>query len=111
MYRLVIQLPIAQAMPFPDEFDVMEALESQFMELEGNGFEVDGHDIGSGVMNIFILTSNPRAAFGTVEPFLPHDRAWRAGFRSADADVYTPLAPPGLANFEIKGGFDGRTHA
>lgn len=102
MYQLVIQFPLAQPMPFPDEFEVMEALESQFMDLEGNGFKVDGHDIGSGQMNIFISTSNPRAAFGTVEPFLPHDRTWRAGFRNVDSDVYEPLAPRGLKSFDVK---------
>ena len=102
MYQLVIQFPLAQAMPFPDEFEMLEALEAQFMDFEGDGFKVDGHDMGSGQMNIFILTPNPRAAFGTVEPFLPHSRAWRAGFRRVDADLYTPLAPPGLPNFEVK---------
>jgi len=56
MYQLVIQFPLAQPMPFPDEFEMMEALESQFMDFEGDGFKVDGHDIGLGEMNIFILT-------------------------------------------------------
>lgn len=102
MYQLVIQFPLAQPMPYPDEFEALTALESQFMELEGDGFDVGGHDMGSGEFNIFILTTNPRAAFGTVEPFLPHDRVWRVGFRSADSDAYTPLAPPGLGSFEVK---------
>lgn len=102
MYQLVIQFPLAQSMPYPDEFEVLTALESQFMEFEGDGFEVHGHDMGSGEFDIFILTSNPRAAFSTIEPFLPDDRPWRAGFRSLDADVYTPLAPPGLGTFGVK---------
>ena len=89
-------------MPFPDEFEALTALESQFMDFDGDGFKVDGHDMGSGEFNIFILTSNPRAAFKTVEPFLPLDRPWRVGFRAADTDVYTPLEPPGLSIFGVK---------
>jgi len=89
-------------MPFPDEFETLTALESQFREFEGEGFNVDGHDMGHGEFNIFILTSNPRVAFETVEPFLPHDRIWRAGYRDADSDAYTPLAPAGLTGFEVK---------
>src|SRR5690242_20058095 len=102
MYQLVIQFPLKQPMPFPDEFVELIALEAHFREFEGDGFKVDGYDMGSGELNIFILTSNPKAAFGTIEPFLPHGRQWRAGFRSVDSDGYTPLAPVGLSEFEVK---------
>jgi hypothetical protein len=102
MYQLVIQFPLAQSMPYPDEFETLTALESHFMEFEGEGFKVDGHDMGSGEMNIFILTSNPRVAFKTIEPYLPSDREWRAGFRSVDSDLYEPLAPAGLGEFNVK---------
>lgn len=101
-YRLVIQFPLATSMPYPDEFESLAALESQFRDFEGNGFKVDGHDMGSGEFNIIILTSNPRAAFKAVEPFLPDDRTWRAGYRSSESDVYEPLAPRGLTKFEVK---------
>ena len=102
MYQLVIQFPLAQPMPFPDEFETLAALESQFREFDGAGFAVDGHDMGSGEMNIFILTSHPRVAFETVKPYLPNDRAWRAGFRSLDSELYHPLAPAGPGAFTVK---------
>lgn len=102
MYQLVIQFPLAQAMPFPDEFETLTALEAQFREFDGDGFEVRGHDMGSGELNIFIRTSHPRVAFETVEPYLPDDRLWRAGFRSLESDLYHPLAPAGLGDFKVK---------
>lgn len=102
MYQLVIQFPLAQPMPFPDEFETLTALESHFREFAGDGFEVAGHDMGSGEMNIFILTPYPRVAFETVKPYLPDDRAWRAAFRSLESDLYHPLSPTGLGDFKVK---------
>ena len=102
MYQLVIQFPLRQPMPFPDEFETLTALESQFREFDGDGFEVDGHDMGSGQLNIFIRTSHPRVAFETVKPYLPSDRAWCAAFRSLDSELYHPLAPAGLGDFKVK---------
>jgi hypothetical protein len=65
---------------------------------------VDGHDFGSGEMNMFIETEQPAEAFTVAKAILGDQPAWRdvrAAFRVADEDTYSILWPPDLANFHI----------
>ena len=82
----------------------MIELEEAIMQRLGNLGDVDGHDAGSGEMNIFIHTDDPRLAFQRIEQvlgtrdFLPE---LKAAFRDIDADDYTILHPAGLSHFEV----------
>jgi hypothetical protein len=102
MHQLVIQFPLRKAMPDVVDLDALVALEGR-LEQDANGeYEVDGHDAGAGEMNIFILTDDAVSTFNVIKGKLPDEPSWRAGFRDLDSDDYTPLAPAGLAIFEVQ---------
>ncbi len=97
-YQFVVQ--------FEDEggetLEELETLEDYLIDLLDGIAEVDGHDIGSGSANLFILTGDPKKTFEKIEPAL--EKAAERGlnpmavaFRLADADEYTVLWP---ADFE-----------
>jgi hypothetical protein len=102
MYQLVIQFPLNSTFPSAAEFEAVVAIEEQLERDAGDAYEVDGHDAGAGEMNIFIITDDAVATFNSIEDKLPAGLRWRAGFRDLDADDYTPLAPAGLATFEVQ---------
>lgn len=52
------------------DFDEMVALEDELTRVLGNSAEVDGHDCGSGEINIFILTSDPAMSFWRIRQTL-----------------------------------------
>lgn len=78
------------------DFDALVAMEAAFeSDLdESHGF-VDGHDFGSGEMNIFVHTDRPLEAFRDAESSLgadPRSVGVRAAYRAADRDEYTVMA-------------------
>lgn len=92
MYQLVLQMATTGSM---DEFDELIALEEALEASLPPEHVVDGHDSGSGEMNIFIVTAKPEAAFEDVRGIVSEaqlDRV-RAAFRSEDGDAYTILWP------------------
>jgi hypothetical protein len=69
-----------------------------------NGF-VDGHDIGSGELNIFIHTDRPSDAFANAAQSLgtnPHWSQVRAAFRPTEGDRYEILWPNSPTRFSVK---------
>ena len=60
-YQLVIQFPITDASA--DDFDRLIMIETELGIVLRDQHNVDGHDLGTGEMNIFIHTDNPREAF------------------------------------------------
>jgi hypothetical protein len=67
--------------------------------------QVDGHDAGSGEMNIFIITENPKSAFNEVKAIVGSRDFWvdaRVAYREANKDEYTILWPKDLGDFEVK---------
>ena len=54
-YQLVLQFYASSIEDFDQLIEIEEMLESTL----GNLHEVDGHDFGSGEMNIFIHTNDP----------------------------------------------------
>jgi hypothetical protein len=65
-YQLVLQFRNDSL----DDFDAMVALEGELIETLSDAAKVDGHDVGSGETNIFILTSDPEATFSLTKPVL-----------------------------------------
>ena len=93
-YQLVLQVRGDSL----DDFDVMMNLEKE-LSIELNDIaDVDGHDMGCGETNIFILATNPTAVFEASEPILDrfkllHDV--KAGYRLLSDDIYTTIWPDG----------------
>ena len=65
-YQLVLQFRGDDCL----DFDAMVSHENAIQQIVEPIAEVDGHDVGSGEMNIFILTADPVATFERAKPLL-----------------------------------------
>lgn len=82
------------------DYDAMVALENDLIAELGDSADVDGHDVGSGETNIFIITSDPVRAFQASKVVLERNRCLGAvtvAYRPVDGDDYTPVWPEGPA--------------
>ena len=82
----------------------MIELEDGIMTSLGNLGQVDGHDAGSGEMNIFILTDQPKLAFEHLKQALGTKDLMpelKAAYREIGDDEFTILHPTGLSHFAI----------
>ena len=99
-YQLVLQLPASSI----KDYDAMIELEETIMRSLGNFGRVDGHDAGSGEMNIFILTDHPKLALERVkqvlgtEDFMPD---LKVAYREIGHNKFTILHPEGPSYFAI----------
>ena len=99
-YQIVLQLPASSIR----DYDAMIELEETIMRSLGNLGSVDGHDAGSGEMNIFILTDEPELSFKRVKQvlgtkdFMPD---LKVAFREVGKDEFTILHPKDLTHFAI----------
>jgi hypothetical protein len=60
---LVLQFPVTS----DSDFDKLVQLEDEIEAQIGSEHEVDGHDFGSGEMNLFIFTNNVTEAFARIQ--------------------------------------------
>jgi hypothetical protein len=100
-YILVLQWPTGSETDFHELVSMEEMLNGAL----GRYAAVDGHDFGSGEMNIFIETDQPAKAFADVESALRESPRWgdlRAAYREALGDVYQILWPQSLREFSVK---------
>ena len=65
--------------------------------------KVDGHDIGSGEINIFIFTDIPLEVFSVINIILlpRYKKILRAAYRESTGKEYVILWPPNLKYFQI----------
>ena len=87
-----------------EDFDELVSMEDTLVEGLGDNVEVDGHDIGPGEMNIFIVCDEPVTVFEEARAILrdaPRIAEMRAGYRHLDAEDYTALWPEGSVTFEV----------
>lgn len=93
-YQVVLQFPEAA---FSD-FDALVRYEDALLAVLSDGHEVDGHDMGSGEVNFFVITDDPQGALteirGSRDGLLSHPDV-RVAARPTNADVYEPLWPVG----------------
>lgn len=97
---LVLQWPAASV----SDLDQLVAIEDKLLATIHGDAEVDGHDFGSGEMNVFIATDQPLATFEDVRLCLAADPLWsemRAAYRRIDEDYYTVVWPPGQHAFDV----------
>lgn len=86
------------------DYDQVIQTEDLLREELMGGSEVDGHDLGSGEMNIFLLTDDPTATFEAVRRILERGPAWatvRIAYRVAQGGRYTILWPEDLTEFRV----------
>lgn len=98
-FLLVLQSPGSTEDDYQSLIDVEDELESLL-----TASVVDGHDFGSGEMNIFVETDDPLHAFTEARQVFDRHERWsdvRAAFRSVTGEDYTILWPPDLDSFEI----------
>jgi len=99
-YQLVLQWPASSI----KDYDAMIEIENALMEKLSDENDVDGHDAGSGEMNIFIRTENPANAFNEVKRILGSRDVWvdaRVAYREATGNEYTILWPKDLTEFNV----------
>jgi hypothetical protein len=65
-YQLVLQIKGDDCL----DFDALVNLEDELQRLVEPIADVDGHDMGSGEMNIFVLTADPVATFERAKQLL-----------------------------------------
>ena len=99
-YVLVLQWPASEL-----DFDALVAMEDVLESGldEAHGF-VDGHDLGSGQMNIFVHTDTPLEAFADAARCLGSNARWkdiRAAFRPVEGERYEIVWPGTLEQFAV----------
>lgn len=97
---MVIQWPATSAADWDDLIHLEDTL---IRDLPEDCF-VDGHDAGSGEMNIFILTNDPAKTFQEVKHLLHEEARWpetRIAFRDRETSKYTILWPKELGHFSV----------
>jgi hypothetical protein len=100
-YQLVLQWPADDI----QDYDMMIGIEDQLIEKLSPDHDIDGHDFGSGEMNIFIHTNAPEAAFREAADTLSTNNMWpqvRAAYRTFDESEFTILWPKELQKFDVK---------
>jgi len=78
------------------DYDAMVALEDDLIAALANSANVDGHDVGSGEVNIFIFTDEPKKTFQQVRLVLEQRGGLdsvSAAYRLADGEDYTRIWP------------------
>jgi hypothetical protein len=100
-YLLVLQWAAGAEADYDALIEMESTLERSMPAAHG---DVDGHDYGSGEMNLFICTDEPLLAFEDARAALREDPRWRdvrAAYRPADGDRYVILWPATLQQFEV----------
>jgi hypothetical protein len=99
-YQLVLQWPSTSI----KDYDAMIEIEDALIANLSAEDEVDGHDAGSGEMNIFIRTDSPERAFNEVKTILGSCDYWvdaRVAYRELGGDDYAVLWPKDLNEFKV----------
>ena len=82
----------------------MIEIEDALIEKLPKVHDVDGHDAGSGEVNIFIRTNDPKQAFREVKAVLGSRDFWvdaRVAYREVSGSEYTILWPKELTKFSV----------
>ena len=94
-YQLVLQFPANSIA----DYDEMIALEDELIERVGATAKVDGHDCGSGEMNIFICADEPNKILEMIQPVVAKRKMFRdliAAYREVAGEDYTVIWPTGF---------------
>ncbi|GAB4223503.1 MAG: hypothetical protein Tsb005_18800 [Gammaproteobacteria bacterium] len=96
-YQLIIQFP-------GENLDSLIKIEDALNEKLTDA-EIDGHDIGSDEMNIFIFTDNPVSTFQSIKEILEHCNVdlntIKCAYRDINSEEFNSLWPKGLKTFSV----------
>ena len=98
-YQLVLQFPEKLI-----DFNRLVEIEEDLARILKSS-EIDGHDIGSGEVNFFILTNEPKDEFKRLKQYLIDKEllhSLKAAYRRTDKEEYVVLCPDSLTKFIIK---------
>jgi len=99
-YQLVLQWPtVSEA-----DYHRLISLEDMIEDGLGDSGILDGHDFGSGEMNVFIHTDDPKSAFEKIKALpavIKNLQELKAGYRDFEEDDYTAIFPDGLKQFSV----------
>jgi hypothetical protein len=99
-FQLILQFPAHSI----DDFDRLIAVENAIEESIGMLGEVDGHDAGSGEMNLFIFTDDPISCFDKIKmmPELqPLLSELKAAYREETREAYSVIYPGSSTPFSV----------
>ncbi len=101
-YQLILQFPFSRS----NDYHSIIAFEEALIAELGNRVLVDGHDAGSGEMNIFIHTNDPKGILNEILSSHAKDKRisdMKAAYREnlATANKYVILWPKGLKQFKV----------
>lgn len=100
-FQLVLQFQTAGDL---NDLNHLIGFEDTLSLIVGSTANVDGHDLGSGEVNIFMLTDDPVATFKLVQEIDSSKQLHgkiKAAYRPVDRDDYVILWPPGLKHFKV----------
>lgn len=86
------------------DFDFLIGIEDALLGALSECHEVDGHDMGSGEANVFIISPDPMQAFGEIKVALAGRLSMsdvRIAYRDLEGDTFTVLWPEGLSDFDV----------
>lgn len=99
-YQLVLQWPAASI----KDYETLVEVEEVLVEKLNDGSDVDGHDAGSGEMNIFIHTDDPEVTFSAVKRAIGTRDFWvnaRVAYRECAGNTFTVIWPKGVSDFKV----------
>ena len=102
-YQLILQFSLTDASA--NDFDRLLMIENELDLVLRDKHQVDGHDIGSNEMNIFIHTNDPNEAFGLAKNILSEKdlEILLVAFRDVKDDKYSVMWPENYkGEFKIK---------
>lgn len=99
-YQLAIQLSEKEYSDLDLIIDLEDELEDSLPE-----DDIDGHDIGTGEINIYIHTNSPTKTLQTALTLLEQKRfdlkKIKVGYRDFNDEYYTPMWPDNLEKFNV----------
>lgn len=90
-YQLVLQFPLSEDV----DFNALIEFETRLSFELGSDHVVDGHDLGTGEMNVFVRTDSPELAFEKAIVVLgaPLSSTVKAAYRAIDSETYHWIQP------------------
>ncbi len=99
-YQLVLQFPENS----DRDLDWLINLENELYKHQLVDADIDGHDIGSGEMNIFIFTNYPMEVFEKIKVVLKNCDAldeMKSAYRDVNSEHFMCLWPEDLTDFQV----------
>ena len=101
IFQVVLQWPAHS----PSAFDEMVAVEDLLIAKLSEKSKLDGHDLSTAEVNIFVRTVDAHRAFEEIRTILSGHKLWSdavIAYRQMDGSEYTVVWPPGTLTFNVR---------